>query len=49
MTTLRVRAREQAIERRVAELARPADRDVGDIARSLAGGEVAERITGPQP
>ena len=46
MTTLRVRAREQAIERRVAELARPADRDVGDVARSLAGGEVAERITG---
>jgi conjugative relaxase-like TrwC/TraI family protein len=46
MTTLRVRAREQAIERRATELARPADRDVGDVARSLASGEVSERITG---
>jgi ATP-dependent exoDNAse (exonuclease V) alpha subunit len=46
MTTLQVRAREQAIERRVAKLARPADRDVGELARSLAGGEVAERIAG---
>ena len=46
MTTLQVRAREQAIERRVAALAKPADRDVGEVARSLAGGEVAERING---
>jgi len=46
MTTLQVRAREQAIERRVAALARPADRDVGEVARSLASGEVAERIAG---
>jgi len=46
MTTLQVRAREQAIERRFVGLARPADRDVGDVARSLASGAVAERITG---
>jgi conjugative relaxase-like TrwC/TraI family protein len=44
MTTLAVRGREQAIERRFAELARDADRDVGDVAREMAGDQVAERI-----
>jgi conjugative relaxase-like TrwC/TraI family protein len=47
MTTLEVRAREQAIERSAASLARPADRDVGDVARELASIEVAERIGAP--
>ncbi len=46
MTTLAVRAQEQAIERRAANLARPADRDVGDAARATAIREVAERISG---
>ena len=31
MTTLAVRAQEQAIERRAAQLAQPAGRDVGDV------------------
>jgi conjugative relaxase-like TrwC/TraI family protein len=44
MTTLRVRAREQAIERRFAELGVPTDRDVGETAREIASEEVAERI-----
>jgi conjugative relaxase-like TrwC/TraI family protein len=44
LTTLAVRAQEQAIERRAIQLAEPADREVGDLARELAGGEVAERI-----
>jgi conjugative relaxase-like TrwC/TraI family protein len=44
MTTLALRAREQTIERRFAEFARDADRDVGDIARGLASDQVAERI-----
>ncbi|MHB1467811.1 MAG: MobF family relaxase [Solirubrobacteraceae bacterium] len=44
MTTLAVRAREQAIERRFTELAIPAGRDVGDAARQIAVEEVAERI-----
>jgi conjugative relaxase-like TrwC/TraI family protein len=47
MTTLAVRAREQAIERRFAELARHADRDVSDVAREMAGDHVAERIGAP--
>jgi ATP-dependent exoDNAse (exonuclease V) alpha subunit len=46
MTTLTLRAREQTIERRLTELAGPAGRDVGDVARDLASGEVAERIAG---
>ncbi len=48
MTTLAVRAQEQAIERRADELARPAGRDVGRAwrARSRAR-EVAERIGAP--
>jgi conjugative relaxase-like TrwC/TraI family protein len=46
MTTLTVRAREQAIERRFSELALPGTRDVGDRARELAGRQVAERIGG---
>ena len=47
MTTLAVRAREQAIERRFGELAGDAGRDVGEHARSAAGDHVAERISGP--
>ncbi len=46
MTTLAVRAQEQAIERRAANLAKPADRDVGHAARATAMREVAERIGG---
>jgi conjugative relaxase-like TrwC/TraI family protein len=47
MTTLAVRAQEQAIERRATQLAQPAGRDVGDTARENAAREVAERIGGP--
>jgi conjugative relaxase-like TrwC/TraI family protein len=47
MTTLAIRAQEQAIERRTVELAKPADREVGVVARQLAGLEVAERIGAP--
>jgi conjugative relaxase-like TrwC/TraI family protein len=47
MTTLAVRAQEQAIERRATQLAQPAGRDVGDVARDNATREVAERIGGP--
>jgi conjugative relaxase-like TrwC/TraI family protein len=47
MTTLAVRAQEQAIERRATQLAQPAGRDVGDIARGSAAREAAERIGGP--
>jgi len=46
MTTLAVRAQEQAIERRIIMLAQPAGRDVGDAARTQAAQEVAERIAG---
>jgi ATP-dependent exoDNAse (exonuclease V) alpha subunit len=44
MTTLAIRAQEQAIERRTTSLARPAGRDVGHPARTSAAREVAERI-----
>ncbi len=47
MTTLAIRAQEQAIERRVAELAQPAGRDAGERARQGAVREVAERIGAP--
>lgn len=47
MTTLAVRAQEHAIERRAAQLAKPAGRDVGDVARENAAREVAERIGAP--
>jgi ATP-dependent exoDNAse (exonuclease V) alpha subunit len=47
MTTLAIRAQEQAIERRVAELAQPAGRDAGERARQGAVREVAERIAAP--
>jgi ATP-dependent exoDNAse (exonuclease V) alpha subunit len=47
MTTLAVRAQEQAIERRTAVLAQPAGRDVGHTARMNAAREVAERIGAP--
>jgi ATP-dependent exoDNAse (exonuclease V) alpha subunit len=44
MTTLAIRAQEQAIERRADELARPAGRGVGELARELASRAVAERL-----
>src|SRR5665213_2406377 len=47
MTTLAVRAQEQAIERRAKLLAQPAGRDVGERARANAAREAAERIGGP--
>jgi conjugative relaxase-like TrwC/TraI family protein len=46
MTTLAVRAREQAVERRFTKLAQAADRDVGAVAREIASDTVAERIGG---
>jgi conjugative relaxase-like TrwC/TraI family protein len=46
MTTLRVRAREEAIERRFTSFGAPAGRDVGEAAREIASEEVAERIGG---
>jgi conjugative relaxase-like TrwC/TraI family protein len=46
MTTLAVRAREQAIERRFSQLAVPSGRDVGERARLAAGDEVAEWVGG---
>ena len=46
MTTLKVRAKEQAIERRFTKLAAASDRNVGQEARALAGEQVAERIGG---
>ena len=47
MTTLAVRAQEQAIERHANELAVPSGRDVGESARSNAAREAAERIGAP--
>ena len=47
MTTLAVRAQEQAIERHADALAVPAGRDVGERAQSDAAREVAERIGAP--
>jgi conjugative relaxase-like TrwC/TraI family protein len=46
MTTLAVRAREQAIERRFTQLAGATGRDVGKTARALADDQVAQRIGG---
>jgi conjugative relaxase-like TrwC/TraI family protein len=46
MTTLAVRAREQAIERRFAALAEHGARDVGESARTIARDQLAERIGG---
>jgi hypothetical protein len=46
MTTLAIRAREEAIERRFTTLAEAGGRDVGAQARALASDEVAERIGG---
>jgi len=46
MTTLTVRAREQAIERRFTTLADSAERDVGETARILACEQVADRVGG---
>jgi ATP-dependent exoDNAse (exonuclease V) alpha subunit len=46
MTTLTVRAREQAIERRFTTLASRSGRDVGNEARALASDQIAERIGG---
>jgi conjugative relaxase-like TrwC/TraI family protein len=47
MTTLAVRAQEQAIERRVASLSPPAGRAVGAPARAAAEREVSERLGAP--
>jgi conjugative relaxase-like TrwC/TraI family protein len=47
MTTLAVRAQEQAIERRAVLLAQDQGRDAGEVARTLGGDEVAERIGAP--
>jgi conjugative relaxase-like TrwC/TraI family protein len=44
MTTLALRAKEQAIERKITRLAQLAGRDVGDSARTLASDQLAERI-----
>ena len=46
MTTLTVRAREQTIERTFTTLATATGRDIGETARALAAGQVAERIGG---
>jgi conjugative relaxase-like TrwC/TraI family protein len=46
MTTLTVRAQEQAIERRFTQLAIPGDREVGEAARAIASDQIAERISG---
>ncbi len=46
MTTLTVRAREEAIERRFSQLSTDSSRDVGDTARGIASRDVAERIGG---
>jgi ATP-dependent exoDNAse (exonuclease V) alpha subunit len=46
MTTLTVRAREQAIEREFTKLATPVGREVGEQARLEAGDRIAERIGG---
>ena len=47
MTTLAMRAQEQTIERRTDQLAEPAGREVGDLARANAAREVAECIGAP--
>jgi len=47
MTTLAVRAQEEAIERRSGLLAQSAGRDIGEPARASASREAAERIAGP--
>jgi len=47
MTTLTVRAQEQAIERRLEQLAEPVGREAGDTARQLAREQIAERIGAP--
>ena len=46
LTTLTLRAAEQKIERQIGQMAAPADRDVGDVAREIAAEQVAERIGG---
>lgn len=46
LTTLTIRAQEQAIERRAASLAQPAGRDASDHARAQAARETGERIGG---
>jgi conjugative relaxase-like TrwC/TraI family protein len=47
MTTLAIRAQEQAIERRADRLARPAGREVGERARANASRALAERMGAP--
>ena len=46
LTTLAVRASEQAIERRFSELSLPAGCDVGEQARAMAAEQVGDRIGG---
>jgi conjugative relaxase-like TrwC/TraI family protein len=46
MTTLTVRAREEAIERHFTQLSTDSGRDVGERARDIASMDVAERISG---
>jgi conjugative relaxase-like TrwC/TraI family protein len=47
MTTLAIRAQEQAIERHAADLGQDAGRDVGEQARGEASERAAERIAAP--
>jgi conjugative relaxase-like TrwC/TraI family protein len=47
MTTLEIRAKEQAIERHISQLAQPARRDTTEQARERATREVSERIGAP--
>jgi conjugative relaxase-like TrwC/TraI family protein len=47
LTTLSLRAQEQAVERRHESFAQPAARDVGEHARRTAAADVAERIGAP--
>jgi conjugative relaxase-like TrwC/TraI family protein len=47
MTTLAIRAQEQAIERRTTQLAQPAGRDVSQLVRENAARDIAERIAAP--
>jgi conjugative relaxase-like TrwC/TraI family protein len=47
MTTLEIRAKEQAIERHITELAQPARRNISERARERAERTVSERIGAP--
>ena len=47
MTTLEIRAKEQAIERHISQLAQPAGRDINERTRERATRAVSERIGAP--